>query len=383
MQNQNGTNRHQHVVVITGASSGIGRATALRFAREGAKVVLVARNEQALQEVAREVEARGGEALVYMADVSDPAQMDALAAETASRFGRIDTWINNAAISIYAPVENTTYDEFNQIVQVNLMGVVNGSKAALPYMKSQQKGTIINISSGLGERGVALQSAYSATKHAVKGFTESMRMEQQRNKTGVQVTTVLPASINTPFFNHARSKMGYKPQPIPPVYPPEMVAEALFYASHHPQRRVYAGGMSKFLAVMEYLNPALVDWFLLQNDFIYQQQLSSEMEDGLDNMYSPMYGIGRVEGDFAKMTKPTSLYTSLIGMNPFSRILMFAPVIVGAASALLLRKRRKPTPQQLVEARLGEAAHTAKDVVGGAVYTAGKVRKQILRELAR
>jgi short-subunit dehydrogenase len=409
----NGTSRRlqqRQVVVITGASSGIGRATALRFAQEGAAVALVARNQDALEIVAREVEARGAEAMVYVADVSDPAQMDTLAAEVAVRFGRIDTWVNNAAVALYAPVENSTYDEFNQIIQVNLMGVVNGSRAALPYMKSQRKGTIINISSVLGERAVALQAAYTASKHAVKGFTEALRLEQHRNKTGVEVVLVLPSSINTPFFNHARSKMGYKPQPIPPVYPPEMVADAIVYASKHPENRVYAGGMGKFLAMVEYLNPKLVDWFMLQNDFIYQQQLSEEVEDGLDNLYSPMYGQGRIEGDFGSMTKPTSLYTRLVSMNPIplSRLLMAAPLLLGVVS-LLTRRRRKLTRREMLEARLNEtvksAAHVAKDVSGEALHVMGKAaniaghvakdvgedaldkvekaRKQVLRELSR
>jgi short-subunit dehydrogenase len=374
VQRQNGTKPRQ-VVVITGASSGIGRATALKFGEKHAAVVLVARNEQALHEVARDVQARGGEPLVFPADVSDPQQMENVAAETALRFGRIDTWINNASVVIYAPVENTTYEEFNQVMQVNLMGVVNGSKAALPYMKSQQNGTIINVSSGLGERGIALLSAYCAAKHAVKGFTESLRMEQQRNKTGVNVTLVLPASINTPFFNHARSKMGYKPKPIPPVYSPEMVADSIVYASHHPQRRIYAGGMSKFLALVEYLNPNLLDWFLLQGDFIYQQQLSDEVEDGLDNLYAPMNGIGRIEGDFGNQTKP-SLYTRLVTMNPLSRLLMFTPFVVGA---LLLRNRKPQTTQEKIEAKFDEVIDGAKH----ALHRADKVRKEKMRELVR
>jgi hypothetical protein len=221
------------------------------------------------------------------------------------------------------------------LIQVNLMGVVNGSKAALPFMKSQQKGTIINVSSALGERAVPLLGAYSAAKHAVKGFTEAMRLEQQRNKTGVNVVLVLPSSINTPFFNHARSKMGYKPHPIPPVYKPEVVADAMFYAAHHPMRRVYAGGGGKLFALIEYLNPGLLDWYMLQNDYIYRQQLSEEVEDGLDNLFAPMNGRGRIEGDFGSIARP-SLYTRLVSMNPLSRVLMFAPVVIGA---LLLRRR--------------------------------------------
>ena len=204
----------EQVIVITGASSGIGRETAHQLARHGASLVLVARNEAALRETAAEVEAFGGRALVAPADVSDPEQVQRVADQAASHFGRIDTWVNGAAVSTYGTVEQTTIDEIRRIIEVDLLGTIYGIKAALPYLR-RTGGTLINISSVTGERAVPLLATYSAAKHGIVGFSEALRMELDHERAGVSVTTILPYGINTPFFNHARSKLGVLPRPTP------------------------------------------------------------------------------------------------------------------------------------------------------------------------
>src|SRR5688572_25156989 len=193
----------EQVVVITGASSGIGRETALLFGRQGASVVLAARNEEALREVAQQIESEGGRAHVLPTDVAEWTQVERLAKGAVKTFGRIDTWVNDAGVAEYATVEQMTIEEIDRIIKVNLMGEIYGMKAALPHLKSQEQGTIINVSSVLGVRSVPLQAAYCAAKHGVNAFGEALRMEMEHEGSSVTVTTILPSSINTPFFEHA------------------------------------------------------------------------------------------------------------------------------------------------------------------------------------
>jgi len=206
----------EQVVVITGASSGIGREAALRFGERGASVVLAARTGAALREVAREVERLGGRACVVATDVAEWDQVERLALEAVDSFGRIDTWVNNAAASEYATVEEMTVGEIERQIQVILVSQIYGMKAALPHMKRRGQGTIINNASGFAKRSVPLQAAYCAAKHGIKGFTDALRLELKHEKSGVNVTLLMPSSINTPFFGHARSRLGAKPRPVPP-----------------------------------------------------------------------------------------------------------------------------------------------------------------------
>jgi len=314
----------------------MGREMAHKFAAQGAAVVLAARNAGALEMVALEIRQSGGTVHVIPTDVTSWEQVEALAQETITVFGRIDTWINDAAVAIYATVEETNPEEFHQLLHVNLLGTIYGSKAALARMKAQGYGTIINFGSVLSVRAVPLQAAYVASKHGVKGFTEALRLEVLREKLPINVTLVLPAGVNTPFFEHARSKIAVKPQPIPPVYQPEAIADTVVYAAEHPRRDLHVGGASWFFTLAQRLSPALMDRIMLLGDWTTRVQKSQQPDEGKDNLFEPVLEPGRVHGEFAHMTKP-SLYARLVEMQPAWTRLVVPTVL--AAGLFILRRR--------------------------------------------
>jgi short-subunit dehydrogenase len=320
----------EQVVVITGASSGIGRETALELGRRGAAVVLAARNETALQETAREVERLGGRAEVVVTDVAEWQQVDHLASTAVERFGRIDTWINNAAISTYGTVEQTTPEELTRVIQVNLVGQIYGMKAVLPHLRRQGQGAIINVASALAERSVPLQAAYCAAKHGIKGFTEALRLELEHERSGITLTLVLPSSINTPLFDHARSKLGVKPMPIPPIYEPRVVAEALVFACEQPRREIVVGGSGKALLVGQRLSASLLDRYMLFRGQMFNKQKTSQPDDGQDNLFQPSRGSGSSTGDFGQQSKGASVYTRLLELHPGRKRALVAATAVGA-----------------------------------------------------
>jgi short-subunit dehydrogenase len=287
-------------------------------------VVLVARGQEALNATSREVDQAGGRAMVAPADVADWGQLDRVRSDTVARFGRIDAWVNNAGIAIYAPFHEVTPDEMKRIVEVNLLGEMYGTKAALEQMRSQGDGVIVNVSSALARRSVVLQSAYCAAKHGVTGFTESVRMEIEKDYPGIHLVEVLPSSIDTPLFAHARSKMGTKPMPIPPIYDPSVVAEAIVHALEKPQREIFAGGSGKFFEVGERISPPLVDAYLGRGDRGTKQQLTSKPDDGADNMFEPMPGPGDVTGDWAAESKRASAYTRQLEFHPGRKVALAA-----------------------------------------------------------
>ena len=329
----------EQVVVLTGAGSGIGRETALTFARRGARLALAARTTEALDTLVTECERLGGRAIAVPTDVSDWAQVTALAEHAAGEYGRIDTWVNNAAISAYATVEQLEPGEIRRIVEVNLLGAVHGMKAALPYLKDSGDGVLINVSSTLAKRAVALQAAYCATKHGVLAFGEALRLELRHEGSRVSVVDVLPSSINTPLFRHARSKMGALPMPIPPVYEPRVVADTIVAAAERPVRTVFAGGMGKLLEVAQRVSPSLVDWYLLGPGKVFDNQRADRPDDGVDNLDRPLPEPGATTGDFGQRARSRSLYTELVGLHPNrARVLAGAGVAAGAAAFARSRK---------------------------------------------
>jgi NAD(P)-dependent dehydrogenase (short-subunit alcohol dehydrogenase family) len=335
----------EQVAVILGASSGIGRETALRFADRGAKVVVAARGERALTSLVDEITTRGGEAISVVCDVADVAQVEAVAGAAVRRFGRIDTWVNAAAVAVYAPFEETTVEEFRRIFEVNVMGQVHGAKAALPRLREAGGGSIIGISSVEAVVSIPLHSAYAASKHAVDGMLDALRRELLAEGAPISVTSIKPASINTPFFNNARTKIGVKPQGPPPVYQPSVVADCVLYAAENPVRDLYAGGAAKMLATSQMLTPGDVDETLSRVGMLAQRTREPRSADAPNNLYAPLND-ARVEGDFSDQAVAFSPYTWL-ETNPLARTVATA-VILGGATWLLSKgernDRRAPTP---------------------------------------
>jgi short-subunit dehydrogenase len=253
-------NLNEQVVVITGASSGIGRVTARMFASRGARVVVGSRNIEALNDLVREIDESGGVALAVQTDVTRRDQVERLAESAINHFGCIDTWVNNAGVSIYATFDKLADDEIRRVMDVNFMGTVYGMQAALSAMRASG-GTIINVASVAGKRAIPLQNVYSASKFAVVGISEAVRSEIINEGLDINVCTVCPPSINTPFFDHARTKEGFAPKPPAPVYEPETVAEAIISCAERPEREVLIGSAGKGFAIINTLAPALADWF--------------------------------------------------------------------------------------------------------------------------
>jgi short-subunit dehydrogenase len=319
----------EQVVVVTGASQGIGRATALMLADRGARVVVAARNAVALNELVDEIEGQGGEAEAVVADVSDPVQVDRIRDAAMARFGRVDTWVNNAAVSTYATVEQLTPEELERVIRVNLLGVMYGSRAAVGLLKGRG-GTIVNVGSALSDRAVPLQAAYVASKHGIAGFSEALRLELLHEDAGIDVVVIMPSSINTPLFTWARSKLGVQPMPIPPVYQPEAVAEAICHAAEHGGREIVVGGWGKLLTIAQWLSPSLLDRYMLQNGRAVKQQETDRPDDRRDNLFEGSTGPGSTTGQFGEDAKPESIYTRLFELHPNRKRAAIASLLLGS-----------------------------------------------------
>jgi NAD(P)-dependent dehydrogenase (short-subunit alcohol dehydrogenase family) len=338
----------EQVVVLTGASSGIGRAAAIEFGRHGASVALAGRNEQALQTAARAVEEAGGHALVVPTDVADSTQVYRLAEEAASHFGRIDTWVNDAAVSEYGTVEQITLEEIERIVAVNLLGTIYGIKAALPHLRRAGGGAIVNVGSVLSDRAVPLQSTYCATKHAVKGFTEAVRMELEHERAGIHLTLIKPAVINTPYYNHARTRMGVEPRAMFPVYEPSLVAEAIICAAAHPVRDIVVGDGGKVLTVLQRISPTLLDRLMLTNGAAFKLQQRDEPARPGDNLFTPMDEAGATTGEYTHRSTTFSPFTRHLEPYPNRKRLL---LVAAALGAFALLRRRGGNPDGLRGAR--------------------------------
>lgn len=306
---------NQQVVAIVGASSGIGREAALRFAQRGAKVMVAARSEPGLKSLVEEIQSFGGEAAYVIADVSDFEQVKAIADKTVALYGRLDTWVHTAATGVLAPFEDITPEEFQRVIDVTLMGQVHGAMAALPHLKQEGRGALIHISSVEGVRALPLQSPYSAAKHGVEGFLEALRVELQHEKLPISVTSIKPSVINTPYYNKVRTKLGVKPTGIPPYYQPSIVVDAILYTAEHPTRDFIAGDVGRVLDVLQRLSPELVDSILAVIGIPGQRTNEPKSEDAPDNLFAPAIPeYDRVKGDFDHLVIPTFL--DWFDMNP-------------------------------------------------------------------
>ncbi|MEH1054261.1 SDR family oxidoreductase [Micromonospora sp. CPCC 206171] len=260
------------VVVVTGASSGIGTATAYALARRGADIVLAARSEPALEDVARHCRELGGRALAVPTDVTDPVAVEELAARAAAEYGRIDGWVNNAAVSAVGLFDEIPVSEFRRVLEVNLLGAAYGIRAALPWLSLSGGGVVVNNASVLAEVAMPYQSAYNATKHGIRGLADTVRQELRVTGRGnISICTVLPATIDTPFFRHAGNHTGRELVPPPPVYPPETVAETIVRLLRRPRREAYAGGAARLIGLQWRLAPALAEralgWYAHRTQF--------------------------------------------------------------------------------------------------------------------
>ena len=295
----------EQVVVIVGASSGIGRETALEFAKKGAKVVISARNEFGLNSLAQEIAAFGGMARVIPCDVAYFERVKAIADFAIEQYGRIDTWVHCAASGIHARFEEITPEEFKRVIDVTLMGQVYGAMVALPHLKQQGRGAMIHVSSMEGRRALPLQSPYSTAKHGLEGFLESLRVELQHDKIPVSITSIKPAVINTPFYNHVLTKLGVKPTGIPPYYSPKLVTEAILHCAEHPTRDFIVGDVGRILDLAQRLSPELMDKLLVAIGFSGQRTSETKSVNSPNNLYEPMDGYTQVEGDFNEFTIPS------------------------------------------------------------------------------
>ena len=286
------------VVVITGASAGVGRATVREFAKRGAQIGLVARNEERLEAARREVEELGGAAIALPTDVADAEAVEAAAAATESAFGPLDIWVNDAMTSVFSPVKEMTAADYKRVTEVTYLGYVYGTLAALSRMLPRDRGAIVQVGSALAYRGIPLQSAYCAAKHAIQGFTDSLRTELLHDQSHVTVTMVQMPALNTPQFEWVKSRLPHRAQPVPPIFQPEVAAGAIVWAAYHRPRELYVGG-STFKAILgNKVAPGFADWYLSRTGYDSQQTDQPRDEDRADNLYESVPGDYGAHGRF-------------------------------------------------------------------------------------
>ncbi len=294
------------VVVVTGASAGVGRATVRAFARRGAHIGLLARGHEALEGARRDVEALGGRALVLPVDVADADGIERAAEAVEREFGPVDIWINNAMVSVFSPVRKMQPDEYRRVTEVTYLGVVYGTLAALKRMLPRDRGVIVQVGSALAYRGIPLQSAYCAAKHAIQGFVDSLRSELIHDKSNVRVTMVQLPAMNTPQFSWVKSRLPRKPQPVPPIYQPEVGAEAILFAAHNDRREMYVGYPTVEAIVGDKIAPGLADWYLARIGYDAQQTDEPVESDRRDNLWEPVPGDHGAHGHFGDRASASS-----------------------------------------------------------------------------
>jgi short-subunit dehydrogenase len=334
---------NEQVMVITGASSGIGLVTARQAAERGACVVLAARNEKDLRQATDLIRRDGGRAAFAVADVADAGQVDGIATAAVDEFGRIDTWVNNAAVSMYGRITDVSIEDMRRQMEVNYWGQVYGSLAAVRHLR-HGGGALINVGSALSDRAIPLQGGYCAAKHALKAFTDALRMELEEEGVPIAVTLVKPASIDTPFFEKARTYLGVEPQPVPPVYAPEVVSEVILHAAQHPLRELIAGGSGAKLSAARFA-PRLADLYMERWTFD-SQRTDKPINGRPDNLYEPVPADGGERGrNWEGHTRESSVYTRA-ALHPRTTVALVAGLALGLGSAAAARRAGTVTWKQ-------------------------------------
>jgi len=327
--------------VITGATSGIGRATARAAAERGAKVVVSGRNTEALEAAVREIEEAGSEGLGVVAEATSAVDHESLFARATERFGRVDTVVCSVMVTVLAEIESLDADELRRVMEVNFMGRYHAFRASLPHLK-ETRGTFIDVNSGLAYRGIPLQAAYCASKAAARVFFESARVEQERHGTGVDVCLVLPGGINTPQFDRGRQKLGEQPQPVPPIYQPEVVAKAILYCAERPQRELPVTWAAQKLVWGQKLAPRFGDLFLRRTGWESQTTGEPKPVASVDNLYETILRDPGAHGRFDDRAKASSAWTDArirLGKTG-SVVALAAPALAAAIGYHAVTKRR-------------------------------------------
>lgn len=309
MENPKQSGRTQRVVVVTGASAGLGRAIVRKFAETGADIALIARGIDGLEGARREVEEAGGRALVFPVDVADASAVEHAAEETEKILGPIDVWVNNAMNSVFSPVKEMTPEDYRRVTEVTYLGQVYGALSALKRMLPRNSGTIVFVGSALAYRGIPLQSAYCASKHAVEGFYDSLRTELLHDKSNVNISMVQLPAMNTTQFYFVKSRLPFKPRPMGTIYQPEVAAEVIEYASRHNRREYYVGWPTVKAIIGNKLAPWYADWVLSRNGYKGQMTSMPEESDRKNNLWEPLPGDHGAHGDFDENSRNFSAVT--------------------------------------------------------------------------
>lgn len=295
------------VVVITGASAGVGRATARRFAEAGDDVALLARGEEGLAVALKEVEAAGSRGIAIPVDIADHRAVEDAAEQVERELGEIDVWVNNAMLTVFGPVEQVSPEEYRRVTEVTYLGTVHGTLAALSRMRTRGSGVIVQVGSALAYRSIPLQSAYCAAKHAALGFTDSLRTELIHEGSGIELTMVHLPALNTPQFVWSRNKMRRKPQPVPPIFQPEVAAEAIEWASRAGRREVWVGVPTALTILGQRTVPGLLDRYLGRKGYGSQLRSAPADEDKTDNLMTPVSGDFGAHGPFDQRSRSSSV----------------------------------------------------------------------------
>jgi NAD(P)-dependent dehydrogenase (short-subunit alcohol dehydrogenase family) len=323
------------VVVVTGASAGVGRATAIEFARHGYRVALIARGRDGLEGARRDVKAAGGTPLVLQADVANSDDMFAAGDRVVAEWGRIDVWINNAMATIFSPVHEIGPEEFRRVTEVTYLGQVFGTMAAMKHMRAAGCGTIVQVGSALSYRAIPLQSAYCGAKFAIRGFTDALRSELQHDASRIRLTMVQLPAVNTPQFDWARSRLPYRLQPVPPIYQPEAIAREIFRAAKEAPRELWIGRSALKAIIGQMLLPRLGDRVLAEEGYDGQMTADRAEPHRRDNLFEPVAGDPGVHGRFDRRA-----YRRVVGFNPAVLRVALACALVGIIGTAALARRR-------------------------------------------